>query len=1587
MASSLAQQDVSILEIGSIVKKSVDGGSTSSSHNTSPTSQSSSSILSSFGSIFPVKPYNIKAAKIGPTLEHDLANQNANVKPKACLCDLDDSIIELGPLSIKPYIDTEFNVDHGTYSSPQSTELMTLVRDAANRAFLKSLFNSNTSMKMSAPAVTTCAGKHSLTTKSPWVTVCTKDASSSSLALAVWVLITSNSNGFLPELDLATTEMQLEKMTEEIEHEGVAVHEAIQASEANCKYPKVEHRIPLPPREEGIQFEEYAAFSCMTALHPMEDFDTVSLTPTTAFCPRSLQELPTFGTRLEECSNTLAGLLDATIQSNPKEPILLEWLDVAQPSDLDTLIGNAGCAELPLDYSVVKYRWPKAPTTDGRPRYTESDFQEIFNLNGAEEDVREGISDFACSAQDICQKAAGEVAIVKIPSRDFGNAVQEPDRSEAVVFTFSGPLFGKSISGLPIAPVDTDKISQIEDALDVFSRELRGLSWALHPELDLASTAEQMQWLKGTIDTRTSAADSCSFSPKKNAGTPYIREITRSYAPPNADAYVQYHFDAEGEPWFFAEARTYWAWMTFALREHWALFGKNHPALLESNPASVLRQLLNLPEKPVITGNTQCLYEECEDEAPIPEKHHINFLGQWFHEKSGTSPAVSLWAASVGQRFEVAADTLLHDAVVSSQASKRIDPVQYDGDINEIPDLQGDELREFVQGSVHTTYASFGSWQYDDYAEDENNPSHIAGPHLEAQFDENGQLQGCEGLHLPRYVTNDDDDINVNDDGTGRHPSSTKLKKSKGFDTRGGSPLRIAHAAPPGAPTFVVDLAREAENRLHGYQDTHQNTITVDEVSEVQACDAGDQSSEAETTIEDDGLQQTRMVVHHVDEMATNADSPPSHVFPAQQAEQVAIDKESSMPNASNSANTELTPKATPIDCGQGNATEKIVDAFGKIAPNDPDVPQWYKDYMKVMEVRYAAQQKELKVARIKSAAAIVTPLRDGRHISAEKMLATPTIGEPESPVKCLGSWEQNENGDFLTPANSLTRATTCPDSPVAAEPVRKTALINLRTAKNVLMLKRIFPVQAEAKTSGLALSPLQSTTPLKQTANPPLEISRYFYQPDPRKKSGSAALQSKSFYSEDYGVVEDDEIWYSSRIRPSSDWLRKDIFKGYKSNKVNNVRPAMQIPEGFDLDDGDVFNDAQTSDDDRSETSEDEYRELQLGQLQSTPLSPIKETDSQAGQVSPLWVPKQRRAVKRSRYPVVTRNVSRIHVPSLEPSIVEDEEVYLGDDEMAPMNPETKQELDLQAKVRLAGIQASAIWAGVLDDEDDQIADHELSLGDGNIVPMSAEIKEQPALQKAANFAGPRKFVVWDGKAGDEDNLTSRCEKNTVDGAEASYDGKDVSSPSPETAKVLAWHEAAMLAGMRLPVFWDDKTYDVTGFSSKSTSPIGSSPIDSSPVGSLFSKYSQQSRSSSVSTVPSRGLNVNEQTAAKKEAENEEKTETSGLDQASGETAPEVSAPAKTNPRNVTINFYTVFSIPPSCNCSAALTTTSSRPPKPLLTGVPTAPGDILEMENSTGYAGDAALIPNRQGVLTVNSLADLIYVGWRVARWIIGW
>ena len=260
------------------------------------------------------------------------------------------------------------------------------------------------------------------------------------------------------------------------------------------------------------------------------------------------------------------------------------------------------------------------------------------------------------------------------------------------------------------------------------------------------------------------------------------------------------------------------------------------------------------------------------DETPV---HHYNLINQPVSRDSRNPSAVSFWAAMASFKKKPIVDGTCRQAVILSQAVRWVDPCSLDEGV-EIPNdllLGGSStaLRNFLTGRTTIQYEPWGSWTSDICDPDQERPQMMSQKYREAV--ENASSTGplYPGLQRPYFMSPEDRDVIVNDDGSGRPFSSQDRKNKKGwqsFERCGYTHLRLVD---DGARSFYSlkgmegPMAREA---LEKYETTEIVVVGgpfqagPNDNSEILEDEVEDNVSEAETEIPNNEVVVEREPIH-----------------------------------------------------------------------------------------------------------------------------------------------------------------------------------------------------------------------------------------------------------------------------------------------------------------------------------------------------------------------------------------------------------------------------------------------------------------------------------------------------------------------------------------------------------------------------------------------------------------------------------------------------------------------------------------------------------------------------------------------------
>ena len=181
--------------------------------------------------------------------------------------------------------------------------------------------------------------------------------------------------------------------------------------------------------------------------------------------------------------------------------------------------------------------------------------------------------------------------------------------------------------------------------------------------------------------------------------------------------------------------------------------------------------------------------EQAQDGRDETPAHHYNLINQAVSRDSRNPSAVSFWAAMVSFKKRPIMDGTCRQAVILSQAVRWVDPCSLNEGV-EIPnDLlsrgNSTALRNFLTGRTAIQYEPLGTWTSDICDPEQERPQMMSQAYREAV--ENASLTGplYPGLQRPYFMSPEDRDVIVNDDGSGRPFPSQDIKNKKEWESLG----------------------------------------------------------------------------------------------------------------------------------------------------------------------------------------------------------------------------------------------------------------------------------------------------------------------------------------------------------------------------------------------------------------------------------------------------------------------------------------------------------------------------------------------------------------------------------------------------------------------------------------------------------------------------------------------------------------------------------------------------------------------------------------------------------------------------------
>ena len=264
--------------------------------------------------------------------------------------------------------------------------------------------------------------------------------------------------------------------------------------------------------------------------------------------------------------------------------------------------------------------------------------------------------------------------------------------------------------------------------------------------------------------------------------------------------------------------------------------------------------------------------QDGRDETPV---HHYNVINQPVSRDSRTPAAVSFWATMASFQKKPIMDRTCRQAVILSQAVRWVDPCSLDEGV-EIPNdlLSGGNstaLRNFLTGRTAIQYEPWGTWTSDIRDLEQERPQMMSQAYREAV--ENASLTGplYPGLQRPYFMSPEDRDVIVNDDGSGRPFPSQDTKNKKGWESLGRCRYTRLRLVDDGARSFYSLKGMEetrAREALERYETT--DIVVVNEPFQagphdytgISEDEVEDNISEAETEIPNNEVVVERESIH-----------------------------------------------------------------------------------------------------------------------------------------------------------------------------------------------------------------------------------------------------------------------------------------------------------------------------------------------------------------------------------------------------------------------------------------------------------------------------------------------------------------------------------------------------------------------------------------------------------------------------------------------------------------------------------------------------------------------------------------------------
>ena len=230
-----------------------------------------------------------------------------------------------------------------------------------------------------------------------------------------------------------------------------------------------------------------------------------------------------------------------------------------------------------------------------------------------------------------------------------------------------------------------------------------------------------------------------------------------------------------------------------------------------------------------------------------PEIHHLNLLRNPVYQASRTPSALSLWVIMTSKRRAQIEDPVSLKAVLSSQATKWVDPVLLQEGVS-VPEEVRDPgnataCRNFLTGLTTVQYEPYGTWQSDTYDHEQEIPYVMDSETRKIFDDAYSESHGFPGLQRP-YSMKEHDLL-------GLSFPDPRLKEQRGWESPerlGNSNLRfvmdeesIARWRAPAVASISYEVT-EATDLQEGENDYAKNSLesAADELELERCSDDGE---------------------------------------------------------------------------------------------------------------------------------------------------------------------------------------------------------------------------------------------------------------------------------------------------------------------------------------------------------------------------------------------------------------------------------------------------------------------------------------------------------------------------------------------------------------------------------------------------------------------------------------------------------------------------------------------------------------------------------------------------------------------------